>query len=72
LLFCVEQVDHIVPLFHLGTNNYSNLVLCCKECNESKGAKLGCKKPDWIKANSYQMSYRERRRIEDLLGERFE
>lgn len=28
------QVDHITPICHGGTNNYSNFVLACRHCNE--------------------------------------
>lgn len=33
-------VDHIVPKSCGGTNDPSNLVACCKECNQIKGRKL--------------------------------
>jgi 5-methylcytosine-specific restriction endonuclease McrA len=32
-------VDHIVPLARGGGNAFSNLVACCKPCNEMKGAR---------------------------------
>ena len=34
------STDHIVPLSRGGTNDRSNLVLCCKKCNREKGSKL--------------------------------
>lgn len=30
------QVDHIIPLSKGGTNNWSNIALCCAYCNRSK------------------------------------
>jgi len=33
------HVDHIFPLFKGGTNEYSNLALCCANCNLRKGSK---------------------------------
>lgn len=31
-----ETVDHIVPVSRGGSNAWSNLVGCCRECNELK------------------------------------
>jgi hypothetical protein len=31
------EVDHVIPLFKGGTNDDSNLVAACHECNHSKG-----------------------------------
>lgn len=31
------QIDHVMPLVKGGTNYPSNLALCCKPCNQSKG-----------------------------------
>jgi hypothetical protein len=33
------RVDHVVPVADNGTNELSNLVPCCHDCNASKGAK---------------------------------
>ena len=33
-------LDHIIPLSRGGTNDKSNIVWCCKECNWDKGSKL--------------------------------
>lgn len=33
----VPSVDHKIPLLFGGNNNYSNLVLCCHQCNIIKG-----------------------------------
>jgi len=41
------EIDHRVPLAMGGTDEYSNLILACKECNNKKGANIwdvGCKK----------------------------
>lgn len=32
--------DHVVPLFRGGTSRYSNLVVCCWDCNREKGIKI--------------------------------
>ena len=56
------HVDHIKPLLWWGTNEYSNLLLACKECNEKKadstvgwaggkGIPGENSKPTWIKPN---------------------
>ena len=56
------HVDHIKPLMWWGTNEYTNLVLSCKECNIQKGdSKVGWNgakgipgensKPNWIEQN---------------------
>lgn len=35
------HVDHILPLFHGGTNDFSNMVLSCSTCNKRrKGSKV--------------------------------
>ena len=31
-----EVVDHIVAIAHGGTDDDSNLVACCRDCNERK------------------------------------
>ena len=30
------EKDHVVPKSKEGTNRISNLVVCCRKCNESK------------------------------------
>ena len=37
------QVDHILPASRGGTNELSNLVVCCRTCNISKGNRLAPK-----------------------------
>ncbi|QDP58780.1 MAG: hypothetical protein GOVbin1573_67 [Prokaryotic dsDNA virus sp.] len=39
------HIDHLVPLSKGGTNNLENLVVACRPCNLSKGAK------DWFEWN---------------------
>ncbi len=34
------EIDHIIPVSKGGTNDISNLVTACFECNRAKGAKL--------------------------------
>ena len=34
------SIDHIVPKSRGGTNNWKNVVTCCKQCNMQKGDKL--------------------------------
>ena len=36
-----DTVDHVIALASGGTNELSNLVAACGECNASRGAKLG-------------------------------
>ena len=66
------HVDHIKPLIWWGTNDYNNLVLACKECNEEKGDNqfgwAGAKgvngenrKPCWIKPNRCCKNFKEER-----------
>ncbi len=33
-------VDHVVPVSGGGTDEFSNLVACCKYCNKMKGNKI--------------------------------
>jgi hypothetical protein len=33
------EVDHVIPLYHGGTNDDSNLVAACHDCNQGKGIK---------------------------------
>lgn len=33
-------IDHVTPLAHGGSNNLTNLVVACRICNSSKGARL--------------------------------
>lgn len=35
-----DSIDHIVPLSREGTNDINNLVLACRPCNTSKGARI--------------------------------
>jgi hypothetical protein len=35
-----HQVDHIVALQHMGTDEATNLCLCCIRCNLSKGPNI--------------------------------
>jgi uncharacterized protein (TIGR02646 family) len=37
-----RTIDHVIAkvLLHRGANDISNLVLCCKDCNNQKGEKL--------------------------------
>lgn len=35
-----HHIDHVIPLSRGGTNDYDNLVCCCRPCNSSKGGKL--------------------------------
>lgn len=32
-------LDHVVPLVHGGRTSWSNIVTCCVDCNQKKGAK---------------------------------
>lgn len=34
-----DTLDHILPLFRGGTNDKNNLLMACRSCNSSKGAK---------------------------------
>lgn len=36
----VWVTDHVIPLFRGGTSTYSNLVVCCWDCNKRKGIKI--------------------------------
>lgn len=35
------QIDHIIPISQGGMNTVNNLLLSCRHCNLSKGAKRG-------------------------------
>jgi len=35
--FVEFTVDHVIPICRGGTNDYDNLVPCCRSCNRSKG-----------------------------------
>ena len=41
----VEEVHHIVPLSHGGTNAWSNLMSVCKSCHNKLHIALGDRKP---------------------------
>lgn len=45
LIYEEATLDHVVPLSRGGTNNITNLVICCKVCNKAKGNKLDWKPP---------------------------
>jgi len=34
------EIDHIIPIFHGGTNDPDNLQVLCRHCNRTKWAKL--------------------------------
>lgn len=36
----VYHVDHVIPLIRGGSDDRENVVLCCSQCNRSKGKKL--------------------------------
>ncbi len=45
-------IDHVTPKSQGGTNEWTNLVACCKKCNQRKGARTPkeanmnlCRKP---------------------------
>ena len=33
------EFDHVIPEFHVGPSTAENLVIACRPCNRSKGAK---------------------------------
>jgi 5-methylcytosine-specific restriction endonuclease McrA len=33
------EIDHIEPIYYGGNNEIDNLVLACRKCNRSKGAR---------------------------------
>lgn len=41
-VYCEENrtVDHIIPISKGGRNQFINMVLSCRKCNEEKGDKL--------------------------------
>jgi hypothetical protein len=41
-----HQVDHIVAQQHLGTDEESNLCLCCPRCNLKKGPNIAAIDPE--------------------------
>ena len=43
----VAEVDHIIPKSRGGTDDPRNLVLCCRECNLSKGNKTVI---EWVRS----------------------
>lgn len=43
------QVDHIVPIVKGGTHSVQNIVVACRSCNSSKGAKLLFS--EWVPSN---------------------
>ena len=47
------KVVHIRPKKIKGTNYANNLALVHDQCSESKEAKTGFKRPNWIKSNQY-------------------
>lgn len=68
------HIDHVMPLYHGGKNNYDNLVLTHRKCNLSKWVKPESV-PVWIqnRKNQYDkimrlQSYRKKQKeiIEDL------
>jgi hypothetical protein len=46
--FVSLQVDHVVPWSMEGTNELSNLVTSCKECNIGKSARTAYRRADFI------------------------
>lgn len=35
-----RSIDHVVPTSRGGRNNFGNLVIACKDCNNAKGDTL--------------------------------
>ena len=46
------QLDHIIPLKKGGKSKFNNYVLCCKNCNQSKGSKDVL---NWCKSKKIQI-----------------
>ena len=55
-------LDHVVPLAHLGTNSYRNLVSCCLDCNTNKAERHAV---EFVRS-----LYRDRRLSSDELSAR--
>ena len=41
-----HQIDHIIARQHLGSDNESNLCLCCLRCNLKKGPNIASTDPE--------------------------
>lgn len=48
------EIDHVVPLAGGGSHREDNLVVACKRCNSSKGARLLMK---WLETQPYSQAW---------------
>ena len=48
-------IDHYVPVSKGGTNDNNNLVLCCQQCNSSKGNKDAT---SWLEEKGYRYTHK--------------
>ncbi len=48
-----HQIDHIIARQHLGSDDDSNLCLCCLRCNLKKGSNIASTDP--AQQNEYQL-----------------
>lgn len=43
------EIDHKTPISRGGDNTVNNIVICCHDCNQSKGSKTEKEYRDWAK-----------------------
>ncbi len=48
LEFGKDTIDHLVPVSRMGDNSYENMVISCRVCNSTKGAKTYEEFGNWI------------------------
>jgi hypothetical protein len=56
-----HQVDHIVAQQHLGTDEESNLCLCCLRCNLKKGPNIASIDPEAGNADDFVALFHPRK-----------
>lgn len=51
LLFGKDTIDHLIPIYKNGNNDYENLEIACRVCNSTKGTKTYEEFGNWVITN---------------------
>lgn len=66
------SIDHVIPTNQGGANDISNIVLCCRSCNASKGSKTIEKFREFCKFQANRIPQFTEEQKQWLAGQGFE
>ena len=67
LLYAKKHIDHIIPVSRGGTNDNSNLCICCSWCNEQKQDKTGDEYRQFLNEHPEEIRKRNRQNAKNML-----